>query len=88
MTMSVKTLDENIQVFMSMSEKLEADYPNKVVLFYDGKFRGSYDDINNAAIDAVKNFGKGPYLIRQVGAPTEMPMPASIAYKPYHAPSG
>ena len=86
--MSAKTLDENIEAFVSMSEKLNADYPNKYVLFYDGNFCGSYDNLNNAAEDAIKNFGKGPYLIRQVGAPTEMPMPASIAYRPYHAPTG
>ncbi len=85
MSENICSLDDNIKVFISMSERLERDYPGKVVLIYNGNFCGSYDSVDSAAREAIKNFGEGPYLIRQVGMPREMTMPASIAYKPHYA---
>ena len=57
----------------------------KFVIFYNAEFVDAYDSMNNAGIAAVEKFGNGPYLIRQVGAPTSMPMPASVAYHPVNA---
>lgn len=82
MSKSTKTLDENIKVFISMADELNEHYNNKYILIYDGQFIDSFDTFNNAAQVAVRRFGEGPYLIRQVGAPSEMPLPASIAYQP------
>ena len=46
---------------------------------FEGKIRGVYDSFDDAATDAVKKYGRGPYLIRQVGEqPTALP--ASVAY--------
>lgn len=85
MTNKPLTLDDNIEAFNNMSDELNQRYAGKFVIIYDGNFVASYDSFNNAAENAVKRFGKGPYLIRQVGAPTKMPMPASVAYRPVHA---
>ena len=83
MSKKICSLDDNIKAYESMSERLERDYPGKVVVIYDGNFYGSYDSVDNAAKEAIKNLGAGPYLMRQVGMPGKMAMPASIAYKPY-----
>ena len=85
MTKTPQTLDGNIKAFIDMSEELNQHHAGKFVLVYDGNFVASYDSFDNAARAAVERYGRGPYLIRQVGAPTEMPMPASVAYRPVHA---
>ena len=85
MTKTPRTLDYNIRTFDNMSDELNQHHAGKFVLVYDGNFIASYDNFDNAAKEAVKRFGRGPYLIRQVGAPTGMPMPASVAYKPVNA---
>ena len=61
------TLDENITVYDKMRDYLEAELLGKWVIFYDEELAGSYDDFEDAAIDAIKRFGRGPYLIRKVG---------------------
>ena len=85
MTRIPRTLDDNIATFVSMSEQLNQHYSGKFVLIYDANFVASYDNFDNAARAAIQRYGKGPYLIRQVGAPTTMPMPASVAHRPIHA---
>ena len=78
-------LDDNIKAFNNMSEELNQHHAGKFVIIHEGNFVASYDSFNNAAKDAVKKFGKGPYLIRRVGAITEIPMPASVAFRPNYA---
>ena len=84
MNQNIKTLDENIKVFMSMKDELTKHHYSKFVLIYDGEYIDSFDTFNNAAQEAVTRFGEGPYLIRQVGMPDTMSIPASIAYQPYY----
>lgn len=74
-----------MKAFNNMSEELNQHHAGKFVIIYNGQFVASFDNINNAASEAVKRFGRGPYLIRKVGAPTEMAMPASVAYRPHYA---
>ena len=45
---------------------------------------GVYDAFETAAKEAVGHFGRGPYLIRQVGAPPVV-LPASVMYRPVYA---
>ena len=61
------TLDENIAVYDAMREHLEQEYHGKWVVFHDREFVGSYDEKEDAGCDAMRRFGRGPYLIRQVG---------------------
>ena len=79
-------LHKNIKAFEAMSAQLEEHYLTKHVVFHDASFVGAYDTFHNAAEEAARLFGHGPYLIRQVGDPRSMPMPASVAYRPVHAP--
>jgi hypothetical protein len=73
------TLEADIAAYEAQKAELEAKYNGKWVIFYQAKFVGSYPDFNTAAKVAVERFGRGPYLIRQVGAP-QMSLPASIVY--------
>jgi hypothetical protein len=77
-------IEHEIQAFEKMREELEKDHMGKWVLFNDGKLLELYDSFNAAAEDAVRRLGRGPYLIRQVGAPA-LTLPASVVYHPIYA---
>ena len=78
-------LEQNIEAYEAMRETLEKHHLHKFVVFQDAAFVDSFDTFHNAATEAVQRFGRGPYLIRQVGAPTRFTMPASVAFRPAHA---
>lgn len=78
-------LERNIEACEAMHETLEEHHACKFVVFHDAEFIGSFDNFHNAAREAVRRFGQGPYLIRQVGSPTRIAMPASAAFRPVHA---
>lgn len=80
--MSTSLLD-NIAAYDEQRSSLEAEHLGKWVLFYDHQLIGAYDDFQEVANHAVTRFGRGPYLIRQVGAPP-MSLPASVQYRPVH----
>lgn len=83
--MTTAQLQQNIEAFETMRESLEEHHLHKYVVFHNGKFVEAFDTFNGATREAVRQFGRGPYLIRQVGSDRSMPMPASVAYHPYHA---
>ena len=60
-------LSQEMKAYECMRLQLEADYFGKWVVFHDEKPAGLYDTFEAAADDAVKKFGRGPYLIRQIG---------------------
>ena len=74
------TLLENIAVYDQRRDVLETEYLGKWVLFHNGEFIGAYDDFQDVANEAVTRFGRGPYLIREVGAPP-LTLPASVQYR-------
>ena len=78
-------LEQNIEAYEAMRETLEKHHLHKFVVFHDAEFVDSFDTFDNAAREAVRRFGQGPYLIRQVGAPRRIAMPASVAFRPVHA---
>ena len=80
-------LAENIAAFEQMKAELLQHHNGKFVVFHDGQFQGSFDSFDNAAREAVKRFRDAPFLIRQVGAPEVMPMPASVAFRLVNADS-
>jgi hypothetical protein len=59
---------------------LEKPYMGKYVVFKGEDFIGAWDTLDAAAQAAVLRFGRGPYLIRQVGAP-QTTLPASVLYR-------
>ena len=76
-------LDEEIAAYEAMKGDLEADSIGKWALFHEQALEGLYDSFEDAAEDAVRQFGRGPYLIRQIGAPP-LTLPASVMYHPDH----
>jgi hypothetical protein len=79
-------LDVEISAYESMREQLEASHMGKWVLLHGRELVGVYDSFDPAAEEAVKRFGCGPYLIRQVGAQS-ITLPASVMYQLDHGPN-
>ena len=75
----MKTLAKDIEAYKGMQSELESKYTSKWVLLFDAKLISVHDNFEKAAEEAVALYGAGPYLIRQVGAPTIV-LPASVMY--------
>ena len=75
-------LAKDIAAYEARKPQLEKEHLGKFVVFHNGEFIGSFDTLDNAAREAVSRFGQGPYLIRLVGEPGHIPLPASVAYQP------
>ena len=77
-------LDQDIAAYEKLQAGLESKHVGKWVLVHDEVLVSLYDSFEAAADEAVKRFGRGPYLIRQIGAPP-MTLPASVLYHRRHA---
>ena len=75
-------LAKDIAAFERRKLELLQHYNGKFVVFHDGELEGAFDSFDSAARDALRRFRDSPFLIRQVGAPEVMPMPASVAFRP------
>lgn len=77
-------LTKEIVAYERMLDDLESAHIGEWVVVCDEKLIGTYESFELAANEAVKRFGRGPYLIREVGGlPTVLP--ASVLYRPVHA---
>ena len=74
------SLSKEIAAYEKMRDYLETDHFGEWVIIHDGKLQGSYPTSEKAAYDAVKRFGRGPFLIRHVGEPPKT-LPASVLYR-------
>ncbi len=74
-------LDREIAAYENMRDILEREHHSKWVVIYGEEIVGTYDDFQDAAADATLRYGRGPYLIRQVGA-SPATLPASLLYRP------
>ena len=79
-------LKEEIAAYEEIRNDLELEHFGEWVVFRDKKLAGAYDSFEMAAEDAVKRFGRGPYLIRKVGAPP-LTLPASVLYRTTNVPA-
>lgn len=77
-------LSDDIAAYEAMRADLESESLGKWVLIHKRQLEGTFDSFDAAAKDAVHRFGRGPYLIRQVGAGS-ITLPASVMYRPIHA---
>ena len=69
------TLDENIEAYERRRDEMEARYRDQWVVFVDREFVEAFDDFQEAAMMAIRRWGRGPYLIRLVGEePRVIPM--------------
>ena len=80
----VSGLHSEIQAYDHMRNRLESDFFGKWVVVHDEELVGAYETFEDAAEVAIQRFGRGPYLIRQVGAPP-VTLPVSVLYGPLNA---
>ena len=76
-------LDKEIAAYDGMRDYLEANHFGQWTVIHDDELVGTYDDFQEAAQEAVSRFGRGPYLIRQVGAgPITLSIPHPLQARP------
>ena len=63
----MSTLTKQIAAYEGIRNTLETDHLGKWVIVYEEALVGIYDTFEEAAEYAVQHFGRGPYLIREVG---------------------
>ena len=80
----VAGLQTEIRAYDHMRNHLESDFFGKWVVVRDEELVGTYETFEDAAEVAIQRFGRGPYLIRQVGAPP-VTLPGSVLYGPLNA---
>ncbi len=61
-----KPLEKEIAVYDRERERLEREHRGKFVLIRGASIVGTFDTFEAAADEAVRRFGRGPYLIRHV----------------------
>ena len=62
-------LSKEIAAYKRMRDIVEADHFGEWVLVHDERLIGSFNSFEASAKVAIERFVRGPYLIRQVGAP-------------------
>ena len=73
-------LSRQIAAYEKMQPTLEMDHFGEWVVFYDEELVGTYESVEVAIDNASLRFGRGPYLIRQIGA-APASIPASLLYR-------
>lgn len=76
-------LDE-IAAYDRMRARLETEHNGQWVVIHHGELEGAFGTFEEAADSAVQRFGRGPYLIREVGV-GPVTLPASVQFYPIHA---
>ncbi|MCY4498405.1 MAG: hypothetical protein OXC14_14090 [Rhodospirillaceae bacterium] len=78
------TLKKEIAAYQLIRDDLEAEHNGEWALVHDEHLVGTYESFALAADDATQRFGRGPYLIREIGAGPRV-LPVSVLYRPVHA---
>jgi hypothetical protein len=74
-------IQDEIAAFEAIKSELEATHFGRWVLIYHRNLVSTFDSFSEALEIAGQRFGRGPYLIRQIGAPP-FTLPASVMYRP------
>ncbi len=68
-------LDIELAAYRAQRSELESQHRGKWAVFHGPNRVGVFEGFEEAAVEAVRRFGRGPYLIRQVGAqPAALPI--------------
>lgn len=70
----MKTLEREIQAYAKLRDQLEPESWGQWAVVYGDELIGVYELFTDAAATAVKRFGRGPCLIRQIGEDEVMPL--------------
>jgi len=77
-------LTDDIAAYETMRADLEGRALGKWAVVYDKTLVDTFDSFEAAAKEAVRRFGRGPYLIRQIGA-ASITLSAAAMYNPVDA---
>ena len=75
----MEALEQEIKAFEAMKAELKQNHLNKWALVYGDELIGTFDTFEEAGVVAGQRFGRGPYLIRQIGALPER-LPSAAMY--------
>ena len=75
------TLAGEIAAYEQRQGELESEHLHKWVVFREEELIGVYETLDDAADEAVRKFGRGPFLLRRVGEPP-LGHPASLLHRP------
>ena len=75
------SLKKQMEAYERMRNDIELEPFGAWVVLYDEELIGTYESFERAAEDAVRRFGRGPYLIRRIGASPHLTLPASVQYR-------
>ena len=73
-------IQSEIEAYEKLRCELELSSMGKWVLIREQKLVATFNSFDEAAKEAVRQFGRGPYLIKQVGAPP-VTLPASVMFR-------
>jgi orotidine-5'-phosphate decarboxylase len=76
------SLERQKEVYRREKERLEQHHMGEWVIVQGEAVRGTFASFNETATFAVKKYGRGPYLIREIGFTGEVRLPASVMYRP------
>ncbi len=60
-------MEREIQAYKAMEVDLHRHHAGKWAVIRGGELVDAFDTLDAAATEAVRRFGRGPYLIRKVG---------------------
>lgn len=80
------TINDELAAFEQIREALESDHMGEWALIHNRELVSLFETFEQAAEAAVEKFGRGPFLIRQIGAPPVV-LPSSILYRVPAAPA-
>ena len=72
-------LEKEIAVYGREKERLEKEHPGKFVLIYGDDVIDTFDTFDAAATEGLRQFGRGPFLIREVGR-EKLEISAAVLY--------
>lgn len=75
-------IQDEIAAFERLKAGLETDHLGEWALVHHGELVRLFPSFEEAAAEAVRQFGSGPFLIRQIGS-EPLTLPASVMYQPY-----
>lgn len=78
-------LSREIAAYEAEREELERAHLGEFAVFYNGTRFGVFTDFQAAADAAVGKFGRGPYLIREIGSP-QFEVPSLFTFVPASTP--
>ena len=75
-------IDDEIEAYEAIQATLESEHMGEWVVMRNRSLVGLFETAEAASAEAIKLFGRGPYLIRQVGA-APLRLPVSVIHDRY-----